>query len=319
MVCNSNVLIVREDHKILRIVTADRKSEFLIKKSCLCVNLIHGNRILTCGCAEQMPSIRCKCKTRCGIMECILILLFRKCADTLKQFELRSMTTSVIAVNLNLITQLEQDIGESAISTETNDPRAALSRAAKNVNQFQLMLSLIDTIEFNLIDSVINCTQVFIIRCRTHTVYMRAEVTLCNTSKSLVVNTIHNTAKTSVAAGMYNCHLAIMISCHIQIFTIYICCQEAASHTVNADSVDAGQISVLITSEHCHTFVLDRIQKLAILRDRCMRCIADLYFASFSQCSLLNIYIINLNTFTVAVGICSHIGYVFLVPHDIAS
>ena len=181
------------------------------------------------------------------------------------------------------------------------------------------MLSLIDTIEFNLIDSVINCTQVFIIRCRTHTVYMRAEVTLCNASKSLVVNTIHNTAKTSVAAGMYNCHLAIMISCHIQIFTIYICCQEAASHTVNADSVDAGQISVLITSEHCHTFVLDRIQKLAILRDCCMRCIADLYFASFSQCSLLNIYIINLNTFTVAVGICSHIGYVFLVPHDIAS
>ena len=44
-----------------------------------------------------------------------------------------------------------------------------------------------------------------------------------------------------------------------------------------------------------------------------------MYFASFSQCSLLNIYIINLNTFTVAVGICSHIGYVFLVPHDIAS
>ena len=84
MVCNSNVLIVREDYKILRIVTADRKSEFLIKKSCLCVNLIHGNRILTCGCAEQMPSIRCKCKTRCCIMECILILLFRKCADTLK-------------------------------------------------------------------------------------------------------------------------------------------------------------------------------------------------------------------------------------------
>lgn len=143
MVCNSNVLIVREDHKILRIVTADRKSEFLIKKSCLCVNLIHGNRILTCGCAEQMPSIRCKCKTRCCIMECILILLFRKCADTLKQFELRSMTTSVIAVNLNLITQLEQDIGESAISTETNDPRAALSRAAKNTTSSSLCCLLL--------------------------------------------------------------------------------------------------------------------------------------------------------------------------------
>lgn len=50
-----------------------------------------------------------------------------------------------------------------------------------------------------------------------------------------------------------------------------------------------------------------------------MRCIADLYFAPFFQSTFLNIYIVNLNTFTVAVGICSHIGYIFLIPHDIAS
>ena len=266
-----------------------------------------------------MPAVRCKCKSGCRIVDRILVIRLSECADTLEQFKLRSTAASVIAVNLDLIAQLKQDICKPTVCTETDDPRTALSRAAEDVDQFQLMLSLVDAVDLDLIDAVVNCTQVFVVRCRTYTVYMWTEVTLCNASKSLVINTIHDTSETSVAACMYNRHLAVMVSCHIQIFAVHVCCQETSSHSVDADSVNAGQVTVLVTFEHCHTFVLDGIQKLAILGNCRMRCIADLYFAPFFQSTFLNIYIVNLNTFTVAVGICSHIGYIFLIPHDIAS
>ena len=132
MVRKCNVLVVREDYQILRIIAADRKVKLLLKESCLCINLIHGNRILSGSCTEQMPAVRCKCKSGCRIVNRILVIRLSECADTLEQFKLRSTAASVIAVNLDLIAQFKQDICKSAVCTETDDPRTALSRSTSS-------------------------------------------------------------------------------------------------------------------------------------------------------------------------------------------
>ena len=124
------------------------------------------------------------------------------------------------------------------VSTEADNTGAALSRAADNIYKLQLIRAFINTIYLNLINTVIYCTEIFIIRCRTYTVHMRAEISFRYTSKACMEYSVHNTAKTSVFMCVYNGHLTIMIACHIKIFAIYICCQKTSTHTVNINTVD---------------------------------------------------------------------------------
>jgi len=181
------------------------------------------------------------------------------------------------------------------------------------------MASFVDPIDLNLINSIVNCTKIFIIRCRTYTVYMWTEVTLCDTSKSFMKYTIHNTAKTSIFMCMYNRYFAIVISRNIKITTVHICSKETASHAVNSYTVNSNKVSVLVTFEYRNTLVLNRIQILTVFGNCCVRCIADVNFASFDQFTILYIYIINLNALTGTISVCTHIGHIFLVPHYTAS
>ena len=60
MICNGNMFVIREDHKIFRIITTDRKSKFLGQKAGFLVYRIHGYCVLTCSCAEKIFAIRRK-------------------------------------------------------------------------------------------------------------------------------------------------------------------------------------------------------------------------------------------------------------------
>lgn len=84
MVGNGNVLVIREDYKVFRIVTTYRKDKLTLQKSCLSVYFKHTNCILTgCG-TEQMLSVWCKCKSGCCIVRYISILLLRQGRNALK-------------------------------------------------------------------------------------------------------------------------------------------------------------------------------------------------------------------------------------------
>ena len=104
MVRNSNMLIVREDYYILRIITADRQSELFLQKSGFCINLLHGDCVFTSCCAEKMFAIRSKCQTGSRIVNRILVMLLTQCRNTLQKFKFRIVSTSIITVNFNLIT-----------------------------------------------------------------------------------------------------------------------------------------------------------------------------------------------------------------------
>ena len=124
------------------------------------------------------------------------------------------------------------------------------------------MTSLIDTIDFNLINSIVNRAEILIVRCRSYTVNMWTEITL--------KYTVHNTSETSIFMRMYNCHLAIMISCHIQISAVHVCSKKTASHSVNSDTVDTGEVSMLVTLEYRNALILYGIQELTVLGNCCV-------------------------------------------------
>ena len=79
-------------------------------------------------------------------MNRIIGVFFSKSGNTLEQLELRVLAASVIAVYLNLIAELKKKICKSSVITETDNTRAALSRAAKNIHKFQLIFLLVDPV-----------------------------------------------------------------------------------------------------------------------------------------------------------------------------
>ena len=244
-------------------------------------------------------------------------LHFRLCksGNTLKQFKLRKLSSSIITVYLDLIAQLKQKICKTSVCTETNDTGAALSGATQDIHQFQLICTLINTIYLHLIDSIIYCTKIFIIRSGTYTVYMRTEIALCHASQSSMENTVHNTAKASIPMCMHNSHLTVMISCHIKISAIYISSQETTSHTINTNAVDTLQITILISFKYSNTFIFNRVEIFTVLRHCCIRCIADFYFTALCESSLFQIHIIHLDSLTGPVSIGTYVSHIFF-PHS---
>ena len=175
-----------------------------------------------------------------------MLFIIMRCQSTLclKKFEFRILSASVVFVHLYLILQLIIYICKFTIRTEFNQFRAGLSDTAEHIDQFQLACSCICTINFNLIDSIINRTQIFTIRSRTHAAYMRTEVSLCHTAKAFMIHTIHHTAQTSVFVCMHDCNFSIMISRNIQIFSCLIGGKMTASHAVDIYFINKSKISI---------------------------------------------------------------------------
>jgi len=236
------------------------------------------------------------------------ILFLRQGRNALKQFKFRNISISVIAINLYLIAQFKKHICETSICTETDNTRSALSRASYNINQFQLICPLINTVDLDLVNSIIYCAEIFIIRSRTYTVYVRTEVTLCNTSKT----SVDNTSKASILMSVYNRYLSIMITCYVKIFAIYVCSKEAASHAININAVDTCQIAIMITLEYRNTLILDRIKIFSILGYCGIRRITYFHFTSLCESTFFQVHVINLNSFAGSVSIGSYISHIFL-------
>ena len=76
----------------------------------------------------------------------VLVMLLGKSGNTLKKFKLRRVSASVIAVYLDLVAQLKQKIGKSAVFAETDDPGAAFSGTAEDIHQFQFVAPLVDAV-----------------------------------------------------------------------------------------------------------------------------------------------------------------------------
>lgn len=95
---------------------------------------------------------------------CIMNILLRTCLNRLDQFKRRNLTASIIFVSPDLITEFKENISKLTIIAKTNDTRAALSRTSQDVYQFQLIAQFVDTVNLHLINSVIYCTEIFIIR-----------------------------------------------------------------------------------------------------------------------------------------------------------
>ena len=95
---------------------------------------------------------------------------------------------------------------------------------------------------------------------------MWTEVTFCNTSDSFVEHAVKNLTQTAILVCMYCCDLAIMISGNKQIFSCIVHAQVTTSHTINTHLIDQFQITIRFDLKHCHTFICNRIQILAVFR-----------------------------------------------------
>ena len=144
---------------------------------------------------------------------------------------------------------------------------------------------------------------------------MRTEIAFSHASQSLVEHTVHKASETAVLVCVDDGYLSVMIACHIKVFSIYVCSKETAAHSIDINTVDSCQISVLIPFKYSNAFIFNGVQKFSVFGDCRMRSIADLDFTALCQESFFHVYIIYLNTLAAAVSIGSHISNVFFIPH----
>ena len=148
---------------------------------------------------------------------------------------------------------------------------------------------------------------------------MRTEVTFCHTSDTFVEYTVKHLTQTAILVGMYCCDLAIMITCNKQIFSAIIHAQVTTSHSINTHFVDQLQISIRFDFKHCHAFICDRIQILAVFRFYHIRRIVYRHYFSFTQGTFFHIHVIQMNSNTASMCISSNICNVFFFFHDVFS
>lgn len=68
----------------------------------------------------------------------------------------------------------------------------------------------VQLVHFDLVNAVVDCADIFVVRCRNDTADMRAEVTLCHTAKALVEHAVHQTSEAAVLMGMLQRLLSVM-------------------------------------------------------------------------------------------------------------
>ena len=122
MVRNSQMLIIREKHDIFRILTTDRKCKLSGEHTGFFISFKHGNRIFSCCCAEQMLSVISQRQSGSSAV-CVMRVFLLTCLNTLDQLKLRCLSTSIILIRLDLITEFKKNISKFTIITETNDTR----------------------------------------------------------------------------------------------------------------------------------------------------------------------------------------------------
>ena len=98
-----------------------------------------------------------------------------------------------------------------------------LKLAANRIDQHQLLLILVKTVNLNLVHTRICSHHIFVIRRPARTGDMRAEIPFCHAPHSFMEDTIHNSAYTAVLAQPQDCGFPVMIARNKNVFVSGIC------------------------------------------------------------------------------------------------
>ena len=94
-----------------------------------------------------------------------------------------------------------------------------------------------------------------IIRSDAHACYMRSERALVDRSLSAMIDTIHDTAETSVPVCVDNSDFAVMITGDKEILALIVRGEVCASHAINIDLIDRIKVSVRSDFIHFNAFI----------------------------------------------------------------
>ena len=112
-------------------------------------------------------------------------------------------------------------------------PWSGFQIAWKCIHQHQRVIILIDPVNLHLVNTKIRHHHKLLVRCHTDAADMWTEHTLCHTSQSLMVNTGCDAADASIWIQIHNRCLTIMVSCHEQVFSIWINGKLTTPHSFN--------------------------------------------------------------------------------------
>ena len=172
-------------------------------------------------------------------------------------------------------------------------------------------------VDLDLVNSVVDSTQILVIGRRDHTAHMRPEVALGDRTDPLMEHSVQNRAQTPVSVRVDNRYLTVVIAAYEQELARDVSGQVAASHTVDIYLVDRRQASVRLDLQDFDTLIRNRVQKLAASGLRDVGGIVDRNDIPFLQDTVLTVHIIDMDPNAASVGIGPDISYILFIFHKI--
>ena len=138
---------------------------------------------------------------------------------------------------------------------------------------------------------------------------MRAEIAICDTADTTVVDLIRDLTDRSVILKRQHRDLTVMVSGYKQIAVLVVGGQITATHTVDRCLRDVLQSPVLFDLIAFHPVIRNGIQIFPVVRDRHIRGIGDLHPLFFVKNTVFHIHIVYTDAHLAAPGIAGHIRH----------
>lgn len=304
-----NMLVVREDVQLLRVVAADRKDELVVEQAVVLISLVHGNAVVACVGAEHVAAV--VRETECTGSVDGFTLLWKR-GNQLLELELRFIRIRDVVVDGDIVLQLGDHVHVAAVLRELEIAGAGVELAVDDVNQVQFAVIVVKLVDLDIIYAVVNHADEVLIRGELGAGDVRTEVALGNAAVAAVEHFGNDGADTAVFAQAQNGHFTIVVTGSYEELVRLVHSQVAGTHAADRGNIDQLQIAVGKDAERCDAFVNDAVEETAVVGKRDIGRVVYFNFLTLGEVALFYIHIENTDSFTLSIeSIGTNICYIF--------
>ena len=265
MVKGHKVPVVREQRRVLGILSADRQAEDLVQITVIRIDPVDHDGVVAGVGTDQILEVRREIQST-GSRACGVIIVESR--DRLDLLKIGSAVYFVIKIYIDYILELMDNVKEMAVLGELQVSGSRFEFGMKDRALFDVSVLSVEGIHIDVIHSEIRSQKEMIVSGHLHALYMGTEITLRNTAEPLQKELVTDIPDRSVFIDPEHCDLAVMITGNKEEFVLIVCREVRASHPVDRSEVDLFKISSLNDPVCFNSKIGDGIQILPVMRDR---------------------------------------------------
>ena len=282
--------VIREEGRILGILTADRQAEDLAQIAVVGIDAVYNNRIITRIGADQIFMVGGEVQGRgCGAFGMVII----QGGDGLNLLEIRIAIDFIIEIDIDDILQLMDYIEIMTVLGEFHMPGRGFQLRMKDRALFDLACLVVQTINIDMIHTKVSGAEILVVSGHLDALDMGAEVTFRNGTEALQEQLVADLADGTVFIQTQDCDLAVMVAADEEELILIIGRQVGTSHAVDGGAVQFLKIAALQNLVGLHAFICNGIQEFTVMGNGNIGRVGNLNLLLLFQIAIFHINIVD--------------------------